>query len=109
MRSLALVAAVAMSVCLSGCSRTPEWTLFYYQGQQQLPFDQHTDKAVANNLRYEAIKGYYDTLEQCQQKAKGIEHLSETQAVYQCGHQCQLDEHDVVECDQWHTFTPEHR
>lgn len=107
MRIWALVAAVAMSVGLSGCTRTPEWTLFYYQGQQQLPYGHQTREADISNLRYKALQGYYDTLDQCQQKAKGLDYLTQIQSAYQCGHQCQLED-GMLECDQMHTFTPKH-
>ncbi|QSX33387.1 hypothetical protein JYB87_16975 [Shewanella avicenniae] len=91
-------ATVAITcLCAVACTPAPSWTLFYYQGQQTLPA----------TGQYQAISGYYQSLEQCQQKAKGMEYLSGTSTVYQCGFQCKLGEHDVVECDQWHTFTPE--
>lgn len=96
MRIAVTMAAVSLILMASGCTKTPEWTLFYYAGQQSVPESDH----------YHAIKGYYASLEQCKKKAEGLEYLTETAAVYQCGFQCQLDEHDVVKCDQWHTFTP---
>ncbi|WP_037443966.1 hypothetical protein [Shewanella mangrovi] len=96
MRFFMFLAAVLLCSLTTGCTKTPTWTLFYYSGQQTPPSDDH----------YEAIQGYYDTLEQCKKKAEGIEYLSETPSVYQCGFQCKLDDHDMVKCDQWHTFTP---
>ncbi|WP_168926922.1 hypothetical protein [Shewanella donghaensis] len=52
---------------LSGCIRTPEWTLFYYAEEAKTP---------QNPLQAEYIAGYYDTIDQCQAKAKGMLRLS---------------------------------
>ncbi|MDF0535042.1 hypothetical protein PY479_12240 [Shewanella sp. A32] len=84
---------------MTGCTQVPEWTLFYYSGHQQVPQPAH---------HYEAISGYYETLAQCQAKGQGLQQLADTPAVFQCAHRCRLDEANVVTCDLWHTFTPEH-
>ncbi|MCH1926196.1 hypothetical protein L9G74_14410 [Shewanella sp. C32] len=96
MRIAIIIAAALLMLMVGGCSKPPAWTLFYYSGQTTVPEGEH----------YHAIKGYYQDLAQCKKKAEGLEFLTETPSVYQCGFQCQLDEHDVVKCDQWHTFTP---
>ncbi|MCL1075218.1 hypothetical protein [Shewanella dokdonensis] len=88
---------VAILLC-TACTQVPEWTLFYYPQQQQLPQTVH---------HYEAISGYYETLQQCEAKGHGMQLLADEPAVFQCAHRCRLDDANVVTCDQWHTFTPE--
>ena len=48
---------------LSGCIRSPEWTLFYFADQTA---------EVSQPAQHQYIKGYYDTLEQCQAKGAGL-------------------------------------
>ncbi len=80
---------------LSGCTKTSEWTLFYYPDMSAIP---------AMPLQTEAINGYYETLEQCQSKAHGMQRLSRSGVsgfglgVYQCGHLCELDDKSVLVC-----------
>jgi hypothetical protein len=80
---------------LSGCTRTPEWTLFYYPDVSAIP---------ALPLQAEDINGYYDTLAQCQSKAHGMQRLSSSGlsgfgvGVYQCGQLCEFDAKSVLVC-----------
>lgn len=78
---------------LGACTKTPEWTLFYYNDVSALP---------AAQLQTEDIHGYYDTLEQCQRKAQGMQRLRQGDdvgaGVYQCGHLCGLDDKSVLVC-----------
>ncbi|QYJ78599.1 hypothetical protein [Shewanella acanthi] len=80
---------------LSGCFKTPEWTLFYYPDVSALPL---------TPLQTKDINGYFDTLEQCQSKAHGLQRLSSSGVsgfglgVYQCGQQCQFDDQSVLQC-----------
>lgn len=76
---------------LSGCTKAPEWTLFYYP---------NTDSVPENSLQVDDINGYYDTLEQCQRKALGMQRLSQssTAGAYQCGHLCEIDANSVLVC-----------
>ncbi|WP_293631125.1 hypothetical protein [Shewanella sp. CG12_big_fil_rev_8_21_14_0_65_47_15] len=78
---------------LSACTKTPEWTLFYYNDVSALP---------VVPLQTEDIHGYYDTLEQCQSKALGMQRLKQGDnmgaGVYQCGHLCGLDDKSVLVC-----------
>ncbi|MFQ6371917.1 hypothetical protein [Shewanella sp. YIC-542] len=82
---------------LSACTQVPEWTLFYYPQTQPLPAAE----------RHAAIRGYYETLAQCEAKGRGMQLLDDHNALFQCAHRCRVDEGNVVTCDQWHTFTPE--
>lgn len=78
---------------LSACTKTPEWTLFFYNDVSSLP---------EAPLQTEDIYGYYDTLEQCQRKAQGMQRLRQGDyfgaGAYQCGHLCGLDEKSVLVC-----------
>ena len=94
---------------LSGCIRTPEWTLFYYADEAKKP---------QKTIQAEYIAGYYDTLEQCQAKAKGMLRLSgksshqmdnsqleNATAIpvtldkgYQCKQLCQVNDDNVIIC-----------
>lgn len=77
---------------LSGCTKTPEWTLFYYPNSSPPTGELLTDH----------INGYYETLEQCQTKAHGMLRLSHSgvsgAGAYQCGHQCQFNDKSVLIC-----------
>lgn len=94
---------------LSGCIRTPEWTLFYYAEEAKKP---------QNPIQTEFIAGYYDTIEQCQAKAKGmlrlggndayamdLETLENSTAIpvavdkgYQCKPLCQVNDDKMIIC-----------
>ncbi|WP_083698183.1 hypothetical protein [Shewanella sp. UCD-KL21] len=94
---------------LTGCIRTPEWTLFYYADEAKTP-----QQAIDAQF----IAGYYDTLEQCQAKAKGMLRLSgknshqldanqleNATAIpvaidkgYQCKQLCQVNDDNVIIC-----------
>ncbi|MGL4836035.1 hypothetical protein [Shewanella sp.] len=79
----------------SGCTKTPEWTLFYYPD---------ADAAPTIPLQVDDIHGYYDTLEQCQRKAQGMKRLSGSSVShlglggYQCGQLCELDDASRLSC-----------
>ncbi|GIU03112.1 hypothetical protein C9I43_14890 [Shewanella morhuae] len=93
--SLANVLLVLGMLLLSGCTKTAEWTLFYYPDASAIP---------VMPLQAEAINGYYETLEQCQSKAHGMQRLSSSGVsgfglgVYQCGHLCEFDDKSVLVC-----------
>ncbi|MCL1090429.1 hypothetical protein L2744_12665 [Shewanella profunda] len=78
---------------LNGCTKAPEWTLFYYPNADVVPTE---------SLQVDDINGYYDTLDQCQRKAQGMQRLSQSSTtgvgVYQCGHQCDFDANSVLVC-----------
>ncbi|MCU8022415.1 MULTISPECIES: hypothetical protein [unclassified Shewanella] len=80
---------------LSGCTKTPEWTLFYYPDVSAIP---------VTPLQAEDINGYYDSLAQCQSKAHGMQRLSRSGVSgfglgsYQCGHLCEFDDKSVLVC-----------
>jgi hypothetical protein len=93
-----LIIGLSGLLAFTGCTQVPEWTLFYYPQQQQLPQPAH---------HYAAINGYYETLQQCEAKGRGMQRLAEAPAVFQCAHRCRLDDANMVTCDQWHTFNPE--
>ncbi|QDE29833.1 hypothetical protein [Shewanella polaris] len=83
----------AAVVSLSGCIRTPEWTLFYVADQTPLP----TEIAVQDH-----ITGYYNSLEQCQAKGAGMLHLQlssvPAEQAFVCGELCQVDEQEQLQC-----------
>lgn len=90
----------SLSLGLSGCTKTPEWTLFYYPTATSLP---------TKPLQTDDINGYYDTLEQCQRKAQGLQRLTGSgvsgfeasgAGVYQCGLQCEFNDKSVLVCKQ---------
>ncbi|CAM4273059.1 hypothetical protein SHLI107390_07525 [Shewanella livingstonensis] len=78
---------------LSGCIRTPEWTLFYVADQTPLP---------THIAQQEHISGYYDSLEQCQAKGAGMLRLQAssvpTDKAFVCGEQCQIDDKQQLQC-----------
>ena len=80
-------------ICLSGCTRTPEWSLFYIAEQQPLP---------SQPLQAQFIAGYYDTLSQCQAKGAGLLRLQSSTVKpadgFVCGQQCKVNEQDDIEC-----------
>ncbi|GIU49096.1 MULTISPECIES: hypothetical protein [Shewanella] len=96
-------------VSLTGCLRTPEWTLFYYADEAKKP---------QNPISADFIAGYYDTLEQCQLKGDGMLRLSGKSYVemdnralenataipvaiekgYQCEQLCEVNDDDVIIC-----------
>ncbi|WP_025821223.1 hypothetical protein [Shewanella marina] len=80
-------------VLLSGCTKTPEWTLFYYSDHSVVP---------KNVDDFSYIEGYYDSLEHCQIKARGMERISEYKNnAYKCGLRCKLDANKQVKCEQY--------
>ncbi|MCL1071447.1 hypothetical protein [Shewanella xiamenensis] len=83
----------SLSLGLNGCTKTSEWTLFYYNDVSAPP---------AAPLQVDDIHGYYDTLEQCQRKALGMQRLKQDDyfgaGAYQCGHLCGLDDKSALVC-----------
>ncbi|NMH65117.1 hypothetical protein [Shewanella salipaludis] len=76
--------------CLSACTRTPEWTLFYYPERAELP---------ADAVNPEAIAGYYEDLAQCRSKARGLLRLSDSGVgSYLCGERCAFSEQKRLQC-----------
>ena len=103
-RSSLAMLVICLTLGLSGCTKTPEWTLFYYPELSVLP---------DAPLQPDTINGYYDTLEQCQRKAHGLQRLTRSgmsgfdsdanpsgSGVYQCGQQCELNDQSVLICKQ---------
>lgn len=93
-----VVLFASLGLGLTGCTKTPEWTLFYYPKAISLP---------TTPLQPDDINGYYDTLEQCQRKAHGLQRLTGSgvsgfeasgAGVYQCGQQCELNDKSVLVC-----------
>ena len=86
-----LLAAIGLSVAM-GCTRTPEWTLFYVADNPQ---NAEMAIASANMVQTEFILGYYDTLEQCQAKGTGMLRLQGSSMpaaqAFVCAQQCQVD------------------
>ncbi|MCL1143675.1 hypothetical protein [Shewanella gaetbuli] len=80
---------------LTGCIKSPEWTLFYFAD---------TPNKTDLSLNYDAIKGYYNTLEQCQAKGAGIVRIQGVEITEQvdfiCGQQCQIADDNQVSCSQ---------
>ncbi|MGX9462211.1 hypothetical protein ACWXWU_13400 [Shewanella sp. A14] len=83
----------AAVIALSGCIRTPEWTLFYVADQTPLP----TEIAVQDH-----ISGYYNSLEQCQAKGAGMLRLQASsvpaEKAFICGELCQVDDQQQLQC-----------
>ncbi|MGI2855701.1 hypothetical protein ACRTDR_16090 [Shewanella algae] len=110
MKPATLWVALTSLLLLAACSKQPQWTLFYYP-DTDIP-QPNRDKSdvepqTAETLdRYHAIAGYYQTLQQCQGKGSGIQRLNEGKGSFECGHNCRLDDRDMVICDQWHTNGP---
>ncbi|MGS0683262.1 hypothetical protein ACVBIL_19170 [Shewanella sp. 125m-7] len=81
LRSLCLLGAV--SVGLIACTQSPEWTLLYYPDSQA---------QVSVEQSGEFITGYYETIEQCHAKGKGLIRLSgDSDGHYVCGYQCEAE------------------
>jgi len=84
-----------VALSLSGCIRTPEWTLFYFADAAD-----QTDQ----RLQHDVIKGYYDTLEQCQAKGSGlvrIQGITVTEQVdFTCGQKCETLDNNQIDCQQ---------
>ena len=78
-RSLCLLGMA--SIGLIACTQSPEWTLMYYPDSQTKPSIEQSG---------EFITGYYETIEQCHAKGKGLIRLSgATDGHYVCGYQCE--------------------
>ncbi|GGQ00886.1 hypothetical protein [Shewanella ulleungensis] len=93
-----LLAAIGLSVAM-GCTRTPEWTLFYVADNPE-----HAEKAIAsaNMVQTDFILGYFDTLEQCQSKGTGMLRLQGSSMpaaqAFVCAQQCQVDDNEQLNC-----------
>lgn len=75
---------------LTACTQNPEWTLFYYPDEPQIPADSELS---------EHISGYYGTSEQCLLKGAGMVKLSDSGiGSYQCGHLCVAKEQNGLSC-----------
>ena len=71
------------SIGLVACTQSPEWTLLYYP-------DSETQVSVEQSASF--INGYYETIEQCHAKGKGLIRLGgDVGGHYVCGYQCQGD------------------
>ncbi|GIU20080.1 MULTISPECIES: hypothetical protein [unclassified Shewanella] len=80
-RSLCLLGMA--SIGLVACTQSPEWTLLYYP-------DSQTQPSVEQSASF--INGYYETIEQCHAKGKGLIRLEgDIGGHYICGYQCQGD------------------
>ncbi|MBR9728169.1 hypothetical protein ACFOD0_09060 [Shewanella intestini] len=88
-RSAIIKFALAIGVvsALTACIQTPNWTLFYVADQQPMP---------TQMVKQQFIKGYYDSIEHCQAKGRGLLKLNassvEPQQAYICGQMCVADE-----------------
>ena len=72
-----------LSLGLTACTDSPEWTLLYYPDTKLQP---------SVELSGEFISGYYASIEQCQAKGKGLLRLSDDKdPQYICGHLCVAD------------------
>lgn len=80
---------------LSGCIRTPEWTLFY--------FADAADKTDLT-IKHDVIKGYYDTLEQCQAKGSGLLRIQGVEMTanvdFICSQKCETLDDNQLDCQQ---------
>lgn len=85
MRIIGLSLLGLLLMAVSACSRTPEWTLFFYP---ELPVSHSVE--IEQTTAFDAIHGYYDSLELCRVKAKGMQKLAGDKGSYQCGHLCQV-------------------
>ncbi|MCL1147572.1 hypothetical protein AB4298_02790 [Shewanella sp. 10N.261.52.F9] len=82
LKSLCLV--VAAGVSLTACIQSPEWTLLYYPDKEAKP-------SVAESGEF--INGYYESIEQCHAKGKGLKRLSgNDNGTYVCGYQCEASD-----------------
>ncbi|QHD52860.1 hypothetical protein [Shewanella algae] len=123
MKPATLWVALTSLLLLAACSKQPQWTLFYYPDIKMPDIKKpdikmsDIDKPDAGKPeiqsqlteqpdRYHAIAGYYQTLQQCQDKGRGMQRLNEGKGSFECGHNCRLDDRDMVICDQWHTNGP---
>ncbi|MCL1049302.1 hypothetical protein L2755_06725 [Shewanella abyssi] len=77
-----------LSLGLTACTDSPEWTLLYYPNAAAKPSVEQSG---------EFISGYYASVEQCHAKGKGLLRLSgDNNAEYVCGHLCVADETALV-------------
>ncbi len=74
MKPATLWVALTSLLLLAACSKQPQWTLFYYPDTDiQQPNRDKSDvepQTVETLDRYHVIAGYYQTLQQCQDKAE---------------------------------------
>jgi len=65
---------------LTACTDSPEWTLLYYPDAATKPSAEQSG---------DFISGYYASIEQCHAKGKGLLRLSDdSNPDYLCGHLC---------------------
>jgi hypothetical protein len=77
-----------LSLGLTACTDSPEWTLFYYPDAAAKPSVEQSG---------EFILGYYASIEQCHAKGKGLLRLRDDEnAEYVCGHLCVAEEKTLV-------------
>lgn len=93
-----LLAAIGLSVTM-GCTRTPEWTLFYVADN---PVNAQKAMATTNMLDTDFISGYYDSLAQCQAKGTGMLRLQGSSMpaaqAFVCAQACQVDDKQQLQC-----------
>ncbi|CAM3259710.1 hypothetical protein [Shewanella pealeana] len=86
-RSLCLLGMT--SIGLVACTQSPEWTLLYYP-------DSETQPSVEQSGEF--ITGYYESIDQCHAKGKGLIRLSgDASGHYICGYQC-LGDGESLNC-----------
>lgn len=77
-----------LSLGLTACTDSPEWTLLYYPDTASKPSVEHSA---------EFIVGYYASVDQCHAKGEGLLRLSDDKnAAYTCGHLCVADKKTLV-------------
>ncbi|GAB1051545.1 MAG: hypothetical protein Sw1PiTSB_20020 [Shewanella algae] len=113
MKPATLWVALTSLLLLAACSKQPQWTLFYYPDIKMSDIDKPDagkpeiqPQLTEQPDRYHAIAGYYQTLQQCQDKGRGMQRLNEGKGSFECGHNCRLDDRDMIICDQWHNNGP---
>lgn len=80
--------AGAVALVATACTQSPEWTLLYYPEGQVKP-------SVADSSEF--ITGYYETIEQCHAKGKGLIRLNgDAGDSYLCGYQCEASDKSLA-------------
>lgn len=91
-----------LGATLMACTQAPKWTLFVSKGGE------------STALSLPQVAGYYDTLDQCQLKARGLMRLTsplaegndsletslEPSKIYRCANECTVDESNQIHCQQ---------
>lgn len=87
-----------LGATLMACTQAPKWTLFVSKGGE------------FTALSLPQVAGYYDTLDQCQLKARGLMRLTsplvegndplEPSKIYRCANECTVDESNQIHCQQ---------